>query len=159
MYNVFDSVEIICWGDLQNKSKIQKLCSNIIEGHKEEWLSEVDFFNTSIENTKSRYSLLINDKAEIIIPQVYFMKLISIFERFPIVGFAYCDYNNILLPSFKPFLFRDLNNGDGFPIFIRNLKNKLKIDNSENYLSDAAKILSVHLVGFHVAEPLIKIYE
>jgi hypothetical protein len=159
MINVFNDVEIICWGELLNFKEIHKICPKIIEAQKEEWASENQFYNKTIAESKTKYSLIINDKAEIIIPQVYFMRTLAILEKHPVVSFVYTDYNSVLLPSFKPFIFMNYQNEDCFPILIRNNKNKPFIEQDKKYLSVLIKVLSEHLIGYHIPECLIKIYE
>lgn len=157
--NLFNEIEIICWGELRNKENVQKLCQNIVEAQQEVWKSSLEFFNSYIEQCKFKYQLLINCKCEIISPQDYFVKTINILERIPQVGFVYTDYNEVLLPSFKPYIFRDKNLFTGFPLLIKNIKDKVHVNSAkEDYLIGAIRILSTHLIGYHIAEPLIRIY-
>lgn len=158
--NVFNDIEIICWGELRNKDNIQKICLNIVEAQQEIWSNQNEFFNAYIDQSKFKYYLIINDKCEIISPQDYFIKTINIFNKIQHVCFVYSDYNNVLLPSFKPFLFRDQITNIGFPIIIKNISNKLHINNiKEDYLIGAIRTLTTNLIGYHIAESLINIYE
>jgi hypothetical protein len=45
--NIFNEIEIVCWGELRNKDNVQKLCQNIVEAQQEVWKSSFEFYNIS----------------------------------------------------------------------------------------------------------------
>lgn len=155
--NIFNRLGIYSWGELNNKEEISRICPNIVEAQKEEWRDCEAFFNDCVGNCRSKYYLLIDDSAEIIIPQIYFIRCLSILEGNPVVSFIYCDYNKILLPSFRPLVFDNLEFANP-PIVVRNLKDKFKLNETNGYyLNNLLKVLSRHVIGYHIAEPLIKV--
>lgn len=160
--NKFNDIEIICWGELQNKSEIEKICPKIIEGQKEEWLGEDIFFKTYIKESTKKYLLLINDNSKLILPQNYFLKVLQIFSSMPFISFIYSDYNNQLkqyfMPSFKPFVGRNNCFFDHIPLFIDQSCSSLDIINDKkSFLKQYLVLLSENRIGYHIAESVFEI--
>ena len=159
LINELNNICVLCWGELRNKKEIEKICGCIIESQKEEWLNSETFFYESAIETNKKYSLLINDKFEILYPQIYFLQTLSIFKEYPIVSFIYTDYYNKtkinFLPSFKPSVGILKCFSEDMPLFIESKSlNLLKKINEFNI-----KTLSENRIGYHLAEPLFKYYE
>jgi len=150
--NKLSEICILSWGELRNKDNIQKICPKIIEAQKEEWQNKGDFFKDGLDKTEEKYILLVDDRFELLEPQLYFLQCLSVFTEHKIITFIYGDFilknRYYYMPSFKPYI----GNHDSFqydiPVFIDRVCGSLA--NLE------IKTLSENKIGYHLPQSLFK---
>jgi hypothetical protein len=156
--NELNNIVVLSWGELRNKEEIEKICGCIVEAQKEEWTDKREFFYKYAKEINKKYILLIDDKFELLYPQIYILQTLSIFKENPIISFIYTDLIKdkiIFFPSFKPYIGNAKIFMDNIPVIIEsNCIELFKIKENFNI-----KLLSENKIGYHLAEPSFKYYE